>query len=216
MTIDTAGNTDAVLFNGSLLGTLSHSGADLVGRVVLERMSNIGTTGDITRFDDFYVGNSPLVTPEPSSLVAFGTFGLGALGFIKRRRRKNVRKAIYVSVTGGSPEPPFFCLAFCLLLCVSPERKKTPPVSPAGLRKIIFQHIASIPTKEKRRKVFLIRIIGPSVDNPHPFLSSTVVGVLDMLIWGNLRIVPQECGCSGKKHHVWRGSGLLWFRQGNT
>ena len=26
-----------------------------------------------------------------------------------------------------------------------------------------------------------------------------------MLIWGNLRIVPQECGCSGKKHHVWRG-----------
>ncbi|MDO8682264.1 MAG: PEP-CTERM sorting domain-containing protein [Armatimonadota bacterium] len=44
----------------------------------------VGTTNNYIWMDDLVIGE--VVVPEPSSMLVFGTFGIAALGFLRRRR----------------------------------------------------------------------------------------------------------------------------------
>ena len=85
--IDTAATTSEFIVNGVSQGTLNYSvtGAyPALGTLWFDSWNREMTDG-VVWFDNLAYGYINDV-PEPSSLAAFAMFGLGALGFIKRRR----------------------------------------------------------------------------------------------------------------------------------
>ncbi|MDO8587789.1 MAG: PEP-CTERM sorting domain-containing protein [Armatimonadota bacterium] len=84
--IDSTANTDTFWFNGGLVGSIAQSNAGTANEDLqrVEFATWSGTSPNIIYFDNLNFGTEPV--PEPASLAAFGMFGLGALGFIRRRR----------------------------------------------------------------------------------------------------------------------------------
>lgn len=85
--VDTLAHTSEFFYNGVSLGTLAHSAqttSNVAANIIWgQQNASNGSAGSTMFGDTIHVGNT---LPEPSSFMALGMFGLGALGFIKRRR----------------------------------------------------------------------------------------------------------------------------------
>ncbi len=78
--IDTSADTAEFFYNGGSLGTVGYVDNDVA---VLAFYHDTNDGDGTYYFDDLWYGT---VVPEPSSLLAMSVFGLGMLGYIKRRR----------------------------------------------------------------------------------------------------------------------------------
>jgi hypothetical protein len=84
LVIDLNTSTHVVTYyaNGVSFGTNTYNAASLLNMSFEVR--NAPATVNTLYVDDLWYGTQAV--PEPSSFMALGMFGLGALGFIKRRR----------------------------------------------------------------------------------------------------------------------------------
>ena len=81
--INQTAGTSTFYHNGLNLGSMSYTWTGATGGVGQVQLEAWGRT-DVPN-DYILVDNMRVVIPEPSSLVALSMFGLGALGFIRRR-----------------------------------------------------------------------------------------------------------------------------------
>jgi hypothetical protein len=84
--VNTSTHTADCYMNGVSFGTTTYNGTNL--SFVSFEIRGTPSTANSVYVDDMWYGDSLslMPVPEPSSFMALGMFGLGALGFIKRRR----------------------------------------------------------------------------------------------------------------------------------